>query len=168
MARRPGFNETNHKEERKTGLIEMFYGEFLKRVRKCPFCTDGNRIIKQNKYAFLTYALAPYSSHHLLVVPKRHVFSLGELNKKEEKAISDLLEIGTKLIHEYGDKNCTILVRDGQDNKMKSIEHLHYHIIPNHRIGDLDNKGRKRRVLERKEIDKIMKDMKSCLENIGK
>ncbi|MCX6702548.1 MAG: HIT domain-containing protein [Candidatus Wolfebacteria bacterium] len=146
----------------------MLYKELLKHMRKCPFCTDGNRIIKQNKFAFLTYALAPYSSHHLLVIPKRHVFSINELNKKEEKSVSDLLEIGTRLIHEYGDKNCTVLVRDGHNNKMKSIDHLHYHIIPNHRIGDFDSKGKKRRILEEKEIDRIMKDMKSCLESIGK
>jgi len=145
----------------------VLYKDFLKTVKKCPFCHDSNRIILENKYAFLTYALAPYSSHHLLIIPRRHVKSFTDLNKKEEKAISDLLESGVKMLHKYGCKNCSILVRDGGD-KMKSVEHLHYHIIPNHRIGDLDNKGKPRKIVNEKQIEKIMKDMDRCLKDIGK
>jgi len=44
-----------------------------------------DEIIRQNKYAILTLAKAPYTKNHLLVVPKKHVLKLNSLSEKEKK-----------------------------------------------------------------------------------
>ena len=65
---------------------------------------------------------------------------------------------GMKLLHKLKHKNISVLVRDG-DHSEKSVAHLHYHLIPNHRVGDIDAAGNKRRVMTEKEIKKTLGDL---------
>lgn len=140
----------------------MLYKTYLKTLTQCPFCINKDRKILENKEAFLTYARAPYAQHHLLVIPKRHVDSFLDLKNIENSSITKLLHKGVHLLHTLGHVNCSILVRDGKGSG-KSIEHLHYHIIPNHRIGDLDIHGEKRRVLTEQEICTVVKELKESV-----
>jgi diadenosine tetraphosphate (Ap4A) HIT family hydrolase len=101
--------------------------------------------------------LAPYSNGHLLVIPKRHIKSLLKMTKGEGSDILDLLNKASKIMDFMNCKNYSILVREGALEKIgKSIDHLHYHIIPDHRIGDLDTKGRARRIMTEQEIDDLL------------
>ena len=136
----------------------MLYADFLKTIKKCPFCGNEDRWIKEAKTAFLTYSLAPYAKHHLLVIPKRHITSFTNLKPAEEKDIDALIMAGMKLLHKLKHKNISVLVRDG-DHSEKSVAHLHYHLIPNHRVGDIDAAGNKRRVMTEKEIKKTLGDL---------
>jgi len=131
----------------------MLYTKFLKLKRPCPFCGVGDRIFASRKTACLTYALAPYAKYHLLVIPKRHITSLRELRPAEEKDIGELVKLGVGILNRLKIKSVTVLARDGGRNK--SIAHLHYHLIPNHRIGDLDSKGKPRRILSEQEVKKL-------------
>ena len=137
----------------------MLYTAYLKKLTICPFCDGADRQIIKQKSAYLTYAKAPYAPYHLLVVPKRHTQSFLSLTKTENADIAKLLHAGVQILHKLGIKNCSILVRDGM-GAGKSIKHLHYHIIPNHRIGDLDIHGEQRRILTEKEITNLIKKIK--------
>lgn len=131
-------------------------------VKRCPFCGKANRILQATKHAYLTYALAPYAPHHLLVIPKRHVVSFLKLTKSEEHEIDNLLELGASLFKKLKVKDFSILVRDG-GNRAKSVPHLHYHLIPSHRIGDLDKDGRNRRILTEREVNALMRKLRALL-----
>lgn len=131
----------------------MLYSRFLKLRRPCPFCRPADHIFASRKTAYLTYALAPYAKYHLLAVPKRHVVSFRELRPAEERDIAELAKLGAKILNKLKIKNVSVLARDGGLNK--SVAHLHYHIIPNHRIGDLDSRGKPRRILTGPEIKNL-------------
>jgi diadenosine tetraphosphate (Ap4A) HIT family hydrolase len=133
----------------------MLYTEYMKTLGVCPFCRTDDRLIKDNEYAFLTYSLAPYSEHHLLVSPKRHVESFLDLTEGEFRDIEELLRNGAKLLQLLGHTDYSILVRNGDDSG-KSVRHLHYHIVPHVHIGDLDHNGEERRILTEREIDALM------------
>ena len=137
----------------------MLYKDFLKKKRACPFCNLSNQIIIDNKLSFLTYALAPYSQDHLLIIPKRHVKSYLALTHQEQEDIDELLEIGAKMLKQLGYNNYSILVREG-DNKQKSVKHLHYHIIPNHRVGDLDSSGQPRTIINKIAENALIRKLK--------
>lgn len=145
----------------------MLYKDFRTSITKCPFCSKKNRIIVDYESAFITYALAPYHPHHLLVIPKRHVESFLLLNAEEAEEIGGLLRFGMKLLHTHGYHNASILVRDGKEAG-KSIPHLHYHIIPNIQIGDLDHYGQERRILSKTEIMNVVKDMKKAEKKLSR
>lgn len=109
------------------------------------------------KTAYLTYALAPYHDYHLLILPKRHVVSFLKLNSQEQKDINTLIRLGIAKLHALGLKNISVLVRDGSlRGANKSIQHLHYHLIPNTSIGDVDHAGRPRKIMTKKEIQKLL------------
>lgn len=137
----------------------MLYKEYLRKMSDCPFCNAKSRIIISKPSAYLTYAKAPYHKDHLLVIPIRHVESFLDLKKEENEDISKLIKSGTKILRKLKYNNFTILVREG-DKSNKSIKHLHYHLIPNNRIGDLDHLGKPRKILSKDSISRLMTKIK--------
>lgn len=145
----------------------MLYDDFLKARAgtSCPFCAhEHNRIITENTHAFLTYALAPYHKHHLLVVPKRHVELILNLTLEEVTDMESLQEQGMRILKKLGYRNLTILEREG-DNAAKSVPHLHTHIIPNVHIGDLDHVGQPRVVMTDEEADALIAELTSHVDH---
>ncbi len=109
-------------------------------------------------------ARAPYIKDHLLVIPKKHVLKLNILSRKQKQAIEDLIYYGMKGLHKKY-KNVTILYREGNKKEVgKSINHIHYHLIPNLKIGALNMSKIDHRELfaEEKYIKKII-DLKKRL-----
>ncbi len=136
----------------------MLYSDLLKTPRSCPFCEfTHNRIIDHNDDVFMTYALAPYHKHHLLVVPYRHIDDFENLSQTELVSINTLLHKGINLLKKLNYQDYTIVVRNGKKTG-KTIEHLHYHIIPVDVIGDLNHVGEERKVLSEAEIEEILRD----------
>lgn len=111
-------------------------------------------MLVSNKHAYLTYTKAPYHPHHLLVIPKRHIVSFFNLSAQETEAIDALVKIGAQILKKLKHDSFSILVREGPDSD-KSIKHLHYHLIPDIRIGDVDSHGIPRKILSPAEIKKI-------------
>jgi diadenosine tetraphosphate (Ap4A) HIT family hydrolase len=110
----------------------MKYKEFLKNLKKCPFCNlEKSWIIKENKHAILTLSRIPDKKDHLLIIPKKHVLKLNELNFFEKRAINKLINYTyKKLGNKYS--GLTILYREGEIKLVgKSTEHLHIHFVPN-------------------------------------
>jgi len=142
----------------------MNYKEFLKTQTGCPFCEPRfNRTICEEGNAYLTYSIAPYHKHHLLVVTKRHIENFEELGNEEIESINKLLHIGVKMIKSLGYKDYSILLRNGPDSD-KSVEHLHCHIIPVSMIGDLDHKGEERSVMTEEEIKQLSIEFNNALQ----
>lgn len=140
----------------------MIYKEFIKTNRECPFCEPNrlDKVIKKNEYAFMTYAIAPYHKHHLLVLPYRHIAIFDDLKNEETVAIDKLLKLGVKMFRALGYNDYTILVRNG-DKTSKTVDHLHYHIVPNVKIGDLEHDNANRNVMSKEEITEILKDFEN-------
>jgi len=143
----------------------MLYKEFLNTLDRCPFCSNSNRIIIDGIHAYLTYALAPYHKHHLLILPKRHVESIKDLSEVESEEIDRLQGEGLRILRSLNYESISLLVREGPVNINKSIRHTHFHIIPEIRIGDLDHYGQERRILEEHEIKDVMHEIQAVLRN---
>lgn len=138
----------------------MKYNSYIKKLKKCPFCGDiKNRILFENKEAFLTYAIAPYHKYHLLLIPKRHVESIKNLTQDENVCAMSLLSKGLKVLDKIDHNDCTILVRDGKA-LAKSINHLHFNIIPGGIIKDISLNADIRKLLSHKEEKSLMKELK--------
>ena len=142
----------------------MLYKDFLATINKCPFCEGKNRTIVDAPTAYLTYALAPYHKHHLLILPKRHVERLQDLTDQEQKDIEQLERQGMTLLKKLGYKSIALLMREGEVSANKSVAHVHYHLIPEVRVGNLDeDSGLERKVLSDEEVQQTMDDFKPYL-----
>jgi diadenosine tetraphosphate (Ap4A) HIT family hydrolase len=140
----------------------LYHQEFLKINKECPFCDPKKveGIIKENDHAFMTYAIAPYHKHHILILTKRHITIFDDLNDEETVAIDNLLKIGVKMIRAIGYNDYSILLRNGGKTS-KTVDHLHYHIVPNVKIGDLEHDNSQRIILSKEEIYQTLKDFEN-------
>jgi diadenosine tetraphosphate (Ap4A) HIT family hydrolase len=129
----------------------MLYSQLLKQKRPCPFCKPGERVFASKSGTYLTYAIAPYAKYHLLVISKRHDATFEKMTAAEWASVQAMLSIGVELLRRKGIKDYTILMRNGSAAG-RSVKHPHLHIVPKHRIGDLDHRGKSRRVLSAKAV----------------
>lgn len=146
-------------------LLTMLYSEYLKQLTACPFC-GSQQSLSQNESAYLTFAYAPYHKHHLLVVPKRHTTSFFDITHEERVATDSLIELGTSVLRKLGYENFTILVREGS-GPAKSIPHMHYHIIPDVLIGDLDHRGKERTMMTDAEMLETQRELASAVSSLA-
>ncbi|MCX6823711.1 MAG: HIT domain-containing protein [candidate division SR1 bacterium] len=106
----------------------------LEKTHTCPFCHEkSENMLREGKYFFVIPARAPYVKHHILIVPKRHANLLMTLTHAELLEMHKLVDIRTKKLHSKY-KDVSLLLRDGlvKDPLIsKSINHLHFHLIPN-------------------------------------
>jgi diadenosine tetraphosphate (Ap4A) HIT family hydrolase len=145
----------------------MLYKDFLEHLDGCPFCGGKNALIVSNAHGYITYSLAPYHKHHLLVIPTRHTESLLDLGKEESEALLELLRTGARLLSALGYQSYSILLREGVGIN-KSIPHLHYHLVPDDPIGDLNQLlGKDRLVLSDKEIEEIVGELRGAAEKLN-
>lgn len=146
----------------------MLYTEYLTQSSEdtCHFCLPGDRKFIETVDVFLTYGVAPYHKHHLLVIPKRHVQSFMELTRDETEQIWDVIRKASSILLELGYESYTVIVREGK-NGAKSMGHVHYHVIPEERIGDLDHDGNKRVVMTAEEIQRVSEDIKNAMKRLS-
>jgi len=116
----------------------MRYVDWLKKKNKnvCPFCNlKKSEILKANKSADIILSRARYHKDHLLIIPKKHVEKISELTKKEKEDFINLFSKGMAALHKKYE-NIGVIYREGNLKKIgKSIEHMHFHLIPNTCVG---------------------------------
>ena len=145
----------------------MKYTEYVETlpIGTCPFCASDDRRLVENETAYVTYALAPYHKHHLLIIPKEHKRSFFEVSKEEWVDILDLAQTSSRILRYFGYENFSLMVREGKGGD-KSVEHLHYHLIPNARLGDLDHANKARSILTREEIQALVVEMNKAIDQL--
>lgn len=145
----------------------MKYSDYIDAlpVGTCPFCASEDRRFFENKTAYVTYALAPYHKHHLLIIPKEHRKSFLHLSPEEHGDIQDLAQKSSRLLRYLGYEDFTLMVREGMGSG-KSVEHLHYHFIPNVRLGDLDHANGVRAVMSDGEVQSLVTEFRNAIDQL--
>ena len=135
----------------------MIYQIFLNKIYKdhtCPFCNLNKKlIIKENYYAILTIARAPYIKDHLLVFPKRHVIKLHNLRYKEQVGIGKLILFGMNHLHKIY-PGVEVSYKEGDDliSAGKSINHMHVHLVPKKKVVHMNQVEDKRNFYPEKKV----------------
>lgn len=110
--------------------------------KDCPLCSPKIRdhIFKETGNMIAVYNIAPILPGHSMIVPKRHVETIFELNDEE---LADLFRFSREITHLL----MNVFDADGFDWSLQesaaagqSISHLHLHIIPR-KTGDLKRPG---------------------------
>ena len=128
----------------------------------CPFCREKEEHkIHEDNYMYIIPARAPYVSDHLLIIPRRHVTLLQELSHKELEALHVLVDTRSKKLH-MKHKDVNLLLRDGLvwGVTEKSVNHLHFHLIPDCPVGSEGRDGPEREFLEDQAYTSLVEDIK--------
>ncbi|KAJ5075924.1 hit family protein [Anaeramoeba ignava] len=107
----------------------------MENQKNCIFC----KIIKgeipsykiyedENTLAFLD--IKPLSKGHVLVIPKKHVEYLNELDEETAKEVMGIIpKIASAVISQEGVEGWNLLSNNGKFSGQE-IFHIHFHIIP--------------------------------------
>jgi diadenosine tetraphosphate (Ap4A) HIT family hydrolase len=132
------------------------YTDFIKEKGNCPFCAPApERILASDEYSYLTYALAPYHEHHLLVIPKRHTEDFEDQTAEELTSINAHLRQAVAFLKKRGYSDYTILLRTGARTG-QSVPHQHYHAIPAVVISNLTYNNDERLVMTDEQIARLV------------
>lgn len=102
---------------------------------ECAFCEinkEKTRIIKQGKHCYVCFSNPRLMPGHLLVISKRHVEKMTELNKEErEELINLVIEFQEKILNNVAG-GCDIKqnYRPFQVQDALKLDHLHIHLLP--------------------------------------
>lgn len=102
-----------------------------KNPKTCIFCNPSKKeIIVESKTCFVQANKYPYSTGHVLVIPKRHVNTIIDLTSKEKQELFNLIDMMVYALKLYIKPDgynigCSVGKVAGE-----SISHLHFHVLP--------------------------------------
>ena len=101
----------------------------------CPFCkinSEKTRILKDKRFVRVIFSNPRLMSGHLLIVPKRHVEKLSELNEEEQKELFEtIIEFQEKILSKIASGyDIRINYRPFQKQDNLKVNHLHVHLHP--------------------------------------
>tara|TARA_B100000989_G_scaffold293170_1_gene270141 strand:+ start:539 stop:898 length:360 start_codon:yes stop_codon:yes gene_type:complete len=103
---------------------------------KSPFL--NKKKIIENENAFAIYDGFPVSKGHVLVIPKRVVTEIFDLNDEEYSSCFNLVKDVKKILEEeFKPDGFNIGINNGE-KAGQTIFHAHIHVIPRY-SGDVDN-----------------------------
>jgi len=97
----------------------------------CPYCKLSEKyIVKEIGDWVLTSNLFPYTNYQLVIIPRRHIQSFGDITGKDWETVRQLIYIGIKALQRvYGQKDFNVYYQQGKDAS-QSLKHLHINILP--------------------------------------
>lgn len=100
----------------------------------CIFCMIANKDIP-SKVAYeddkilAFYDLEPQAPVHVLMIPKKHISSLDDLQEGDAELIGHLMLKVKDLAKELGLENGYRLVNNCGEDGMQTVQHLHFHLL---------------------------------------
>lgn len=108
------------------------------KMKGCPFCEVGGRVIAENGLAYVIRDTYPVTSLHSLVIPKRHAATFFDLYEPERRAMNLLLDgIRNAILSEDNSVTGFNVGMNAGESAGQTIDHAHTHLIPR-RKGDTD------------------------------
>lgn len=101
----------------------------------CPFCninSEKTRVLKEGKFVKVVFSNPRLMAGHLLVVPKRHIEKISDLNKDEqEELFKTIIEFQERILSKVT-SGCDIRqnYRPFQKQDRLKVNHLHFHLLP--------------------------------------
>jgi ATP adenylyltransferase len=105
---------------------------------ECVFCTlstepvsETTGVLWRSELSYVTLNAFPYGSGHLLVLPRRHVGSLGELTDDEYRDFTEAIRSTVAALEKvYGPDGMNVGMNLGQAAGAGIPKHLHGHVLP--------------------------------------
>lgn len=111
-------------------------------MEDCIFC----KIIKKEIPSTIVYEdneiiafkdIQPAAPIHILVIPKKHIPSLVEIQKEDEAVIGKIYTVINQIAQAQGvkEKGYRVIVNCGKDGGQE-VGHLHFHLLAGKQLGE--------------------------------
>ena len=109
----------------------------------CIFCKIANKeipstIVYEDDMVIAFNDLNPVAPVHILVVPKKHMTDILNVEKEDMKYIEAVVEAIQKITKEKGiaDSGFRVVNNCGEDGG-QTVKHIHFHIIGGEKLGGM-------------------------------
>ena len=103
----------------------------------CVFCAaladaDQSRLVLfRGTAAYVILNMFPYNSGHLMVVPSRHISTLGAASPAERAEMMELTSLAEAALNEvYRPQGLNVGMNLGRAAGAGIVDHMHIHIVP--------------------------------------
>ncbi len=110
-------------------------------MENCIFCKIINReipssIVYEDEEIIAFKDVNPVAPVHILVIPKKHIDSVINIEKEDELLIGKIYSVINKVAKQEGidKKGFRIIVNCGEDGGQE-VKHLHFHLIGGKKLG---------------------------------
>ncbi|AFM01932.1 MULTISPECIES: histidine triad nucleotide-binding protein [Desulfitobacterium] len=110
-------------------------------MSECIFCKIINKeipsqVVFEDEYVLAFKDINPVAPVHLLIIPKKHMESLNDIEVVDEALIGHILMVAKKLAQESGiaDSGYRVVNNCGDDGG-QVVKHLHFHLIGGQPLG---------------------------------
>ena len=110
-------------------------------MNDCLFCKIINKeipstIVYEDDDILAFRDIHPVTPVHVLVIPKKHITSLAEIQKEDEAIIGKIYTVINEIAkkEEILEKGFRVIVNCGEDGGQE-VKHLHFHLLGGKKLG---------------------------------
>ncbi|MCX6543614.1 MAG: HIT domain-containing protein [Acidobacteria bacterium] len=103
----------------------------------CVFCAALSQadqaplVVYRDENAFVILNMFPYNSGHLMIVPARHIATLGAASPAERARMIELTSLTEAVLSEvYRPQGLNVGMNLGRAAGAGIVDHLHIHVVP--------------------------------------
>ncbi len=107
----------------------------------CIFCKIINKelpstVVYEDEQILAFKDINPVTPVHILVIPKKHISNLNEVEPEDEATIGKIYTVIKQIARKEGiaEKGYRIIVNCGEDGGQE-VGHLHFHILGGKKLG---------------------------------
>jgi histidine triad (HIT) family protein len=108
----------------------------------CIFCKIANHEIPsdiqfedENLLAFND--IAPQTPIHILIIPKKHIASINDLQEKDANLAGSILLLAKHLAQKLDLSSYRLVTNTGEDAG-QTVKHLHFHLLGGKKLGGIN------------------------------
>ena len=111
-------------------------------MEDCIFCNIIKReipseIVYEDEEIIAFKDIQPAAPIHILIIPKKHIASLVQLEKEDEALVGKIYTVINKVADLVGvkEKGYRVIVNCGKDGGQE-VQHLHFHLLAGKQLGE--------------------------------
>lgn len=94
--------------------------------------------VYEDDLCFAFKDIEPLAPQHFLVIPKKHIASVGEVDAAMEPVVGHIFGVIAKLAGEMGFVNGFRVVTNCGKDAGQTVNHLHFHVLAGKELGSFN------------------------------
>lgn len=112
-----------------------------KMKKDCLFCdivlgAIPSKKVYEDEYAYAFRDINPQAPVHVLIVPRKHIDSLADMNEENMEIISGCLKMIPEVVRICGLENGYRVITNVGEDGCQSVKHLHFHVLGGAKLSD--------------------------------
>ena len=107
----------------------------------CLFCKIAkgeipSKKVYEDEFTYAFWDINPGAPVHILIIPKKHIDSVNELQEEDGALIAHVFEVAKQIAHEQGiAQNGYRIVNNCGVDGGQTVMHLHFHLLGGRNLG---------------------------------